>query len=49
MSGEPGKGDPTEIVAFVERFEEAAPERYLRVPEIAEGIRYDQISAQVGI
>jgi hypothetical protein len=49
MAGEPGKGAPTEFIAFVERFEEAALERYLRVLEIAEAIPYDQSAAQAGI
>ncbi len=49
MSGDPGQGDPTELIAFVGRFEEKALERYLRILEIAENIPFDQSAAQVGI
>jgi Fic family protein len=49
MCGEPGKGDPTEFVAFVERFEKKALERYLRVLEISENIPFDQSARQVGL
>jgi Fic family protein len=49
MAGEPGKGDPTEFIAFVESFERKALERYLRALEIAENIPYDQSAAHVGI
>ncbi|HEV3157208.1 MAG TPA: Fic family protein [Candidatus Baltobacteraceae bacterium] len=47
MGGEPGKGDPTEFVAFVERFEEKALDRYLRALEVSHGIPFDQGSRQV--
>ena len=49
MGGEPGVGNPTEFIAYVERFEERALDRYLRALEISEGIPFDETSRQVGI
>lgn len=49
LSGAPGKGDPEEFIAFVERFEEQALERYLRALEISHGIPFDQSARQVGL
>lgn len=49
MGGEPGLGDSTEFIAYVERFEEKALDRYLRALEISEGIPFDETSRQVGI
>jgi Fic family protein len=49
MGGEPGKGDPTEFVAFVERFEMKALERYLRALEVSENIPFEQSARQVGL
>jgi Fic family protein len=49
MAGEAGKGDPAEFVAFVERFEEKALERYLRVLEVSENIPFEQSARAVGL
>jgi Fic family protein len=49
LSGEPGKGNPQDFIAFVERFEEKALERYLRALEVSEGIPFDESARQVGL
>jgi Fic family protein len=49
MRGEPGKGDPTEFIAYVEGFQVKALERYLRALEVSEGVSFDQSARQVGL
>jgi Fic family protein len=49
MAGEPGTGDPQEFIAFVEKFEEKALERYLRALEISECVPFEQSARRVGI
>lgn len=49
MAGEPGKGDPNEFIAFVEKFEEKALERYLRALEVSQGLPFEQTAGQVGL
>jgi Fic family protein len=48
-SGEPGKVDPRDFVAFVEKFEEKALERYLRALEISECVPFEQSAQEVGL
>jgi Fic family protein len=49
LSGEPGKGNPEEFIAFVKKFEEMALERYLRALEVSQGIPFDESARQVGL
>jgi Fic family protein len=48
-AGEPGKGDPKEFIAFIEKFEENALERYLRALDVSQGVPFEQTARQVGL
>jgi len=49
MGDEPGKSDPTEFIAYVERFQEKALERYLCALEVSQGVPFEQSARQVGL
>ncbi len=44
-----GEGDPHAFIAFVEKFEERALERYLRALEISENVPFEESARQVGL